>query len=161
MGDSESEDEPQTPLVQDMMATNVSSVDAEMTVREAASVMAKKDYGCLVVVSGKMAIGIITERDIVRKVTAEGIDPDKVLTKDVMSSPLITVSKKASILEVAEQMKTYNIRRVIVIDDRGALAGLVSTADFATWLAKEKNFSEPALRVIARMRASGTGGPYE
>ena len=60
------------------------------------------------------------------KVTAESVDPNKVLVEDIMSTPLITVTSTAKIGEVAEKMCAYEIRRMVVADEMGKVVGLVT-----------------------------------
>jgi CBS domain-containing protein len=153
-------DDDSEPDVQEIMASSVLTVDATATVRDAAVLMSKKAYGCVLVVEGDHAIGIITERDIVRQITAEGVDPSKVRAADIMSTPLVTIPVNATILEAAERMSTYGIRRIVVVYDDGALAGLLTAGDLAKWLAKQKDYSDAALNAIARLKKLGTGGPY-
>jgi CBS domain-containing protein len=80
----------------------------------------------LIVVVEDLAVGIVTEYDIVLKVTAEGVDPEKVLAQDIMSSPLISVTKNVSVLEAAEKMSTFKVRKFVVTDERGKLVGLIT-----------------------------------
>lgn len=147
-------------LVQDIMTTLVLTVGTGVNVKDAARLMAKRAHGCLLVVEGDRAIGIITERDIVRQVVAEGADPSKIRVTDIMSTPLVTVPQTATALEAAERMSLFEIRRIVVVHEDGALAGLLTAGDLAKWLAKLKNFADPALNAIARTKKSGTGGPY-
>jgi CBS domain-containing protein len=148
-------------LVEDVMATKVVTIDSEATVKTAASLMARRKCSCLVVVRGSAALGIVTERDLVRKVLAAGINPSKVLISDVMSAPLITTRPKATVIEATQKMSEYLIRRLVVVDESsGALVGLITANDVAKLLAKEKEYSDSELNAIARMR-HGTGGPYE
>lgn len=153
-------EEDSEPGVQEIMAANVLTVDAAATVKDAAVLMSKKAYGCVLVVEGDRAIGIITERDIVRQIAAEGIDPSKVRAADIMSTPLITIKVDSTVVEAAERMSNFGIRRIVVVLDDGALAGLLTAGDLAKWLAKRKNYSDAALNAIARLKRVGTGGPY-
>jgi CBS domain-containing protein len=153
-------DDDSEPGVQEIMAASVLTVDATATVKDAAVLMSKKAYGCVLVVEGHRAIGIITERDIVRQIAAEGVDPSKVRAADVMSTPLVTIPVESTIMEAAERMSTYGIRRIVVVNDDGALAGLLTAGDLAKWLAKQKNYTDSALNAIARLKRIGTGGPY-
>jgi CBS domain-containing protein len=148
------------PDVQEIMASSVLTVDATATVKEAAILMSKKAYGCVLVVEGKHAIGIITERDIVRQITAEGVDPSKVRAADIMSTPLVTIPVDSTVMEAAERMSAYGIRRIVIVYDNGALAGLLTAGDLARWLAMQKGYSDAALNAIARLKKGGTGGPY-
>jgi CBS domain-containing protein len=148
-------------LVEDVMATRVVKIESEATVREAASLMDRRRCSCLVVARENMALGIVTERDLVRKVLALGVDSSKVLISDIMSTPLITVSPKATIIEAAEKMSEYLIRRLVVVDQNEELVGLITAADIARLLAKKKKYSDFVLNAVARMRKDGTGGPYQ
>jgi CBS domain-containing protein len=111
-------------------------------------------------VQGDDALGIVTERDLVRKILAAGVDPSKVLMSDVMSTPLVTIGPEATVSEAAEKMSEYLIRRLVVVDDDGALVGLVTAGDIAKLLARKKEYSDSVLNALARMRKDGTGGPY-
>ncbi len=135
-------------------------MDARASVKEVAALMSKKAHGCVLVVEGDRAIGIITERDIVRQIASEGIDPSKVRAADIMSTPVVTIPVESTILEAAERMSAYGIRRIVVVHEDRALAGLLTAGDLAKWLAKQKNYSDSALNAIARMKKAGTGGPY-
>jgi CBS domain-containing protein len=154
----ESEDHEET--VEDIMSSKVVTVDRNATVRAAASQMAQRKCSCLVVLQGSAAIGIVTERDLVRKILAADVDPSKVLISDVMSTPLVAISSSSSVLEAAEKMSDYLIRRLAVVDGRGALVGIITAGDIARLLAKKKAYADSALNALARMRKGGTGGPY-
>ncbi len=142
------------------MVTDVHVVRTKTTVKEAAAVMAKEGHGCVIVVRADIAVGIVTERDIVHKVTSEGVDPSKIRVEDIMSTPLITVTPEVTIMEAAEKMSSFEIRRIVVVGDNGRLVGLLTAGDIARWLAKQKDYSDPALNAIARLKMSSTGGPY-
>lgn len=142
------------------MTANVLSTKVGTTVKEAVSLMVKNDTGCLVVIKDQNAVGIVTERDILNKITAEGVDPAKVLVEDIMSSPLVFVQTRSSISEIAEKMNTFQVRRTVVVNQNGQLAGIVGAEDLAKWLAKENNYSDATLNAIARIREAGYRGPY-
>ena len=146
--------------VEEIMVESVLTVEATATVRDAAVLMSKKEHGCVLVVEGKHALGIITERDIVRQITAEGVDPSKVRAADIMSAPLVTIPISSTIMEAAERMSAFGIRRIVVVHDNGTLAGLITAGDLARWLAMLKDYSDTALNAIARLKKAGTGGPY-
>jgi CBS domain-containing protein len=155
------ESQTETELVEDVMATRVVKIESDASVREAASLMDRRRCSSLVVVRANAALGIVTERDLVRKILATDVDPSKVLISDIMSTPLITVGPKATIIEAAEKMSEYLVRRLVVVDESGILVGLITAADIARLLAKKKEYSDSALNAIARMKKDGTGGPYQ
>jgi CBS domain-containing protein len=125
--------------VSDYMSIGFARVNSGDSVADAARVIQKAGATEAVVMQDDEPIGIVTERDIVRKIVAEGIDASKVLVTDVMTTPLITVSSTSSIEEASEQMTTYKIRYLPVVDE-GEVVGMVATKDIALALAKEQNF---------------------
>ncbi len=146
-------------LVKDIMEEKVQTVDLNASAKNSAAVMAKKGIGSLVVVQGGTAVGIVTEKDLVSKVIADGLDPAKVLVRDIMSTPLITIQPDAKITEAARLMIEYKIKRVVVTGADGSLAGIVTSGDLARALAERKDYSDMTLNAIAR--ASPAGGPYQ
>lgn len=155
------ESEPPNEVVRNVMSKKVVTVDGATTVKAGASLMARRKCSCLVVLQGGIAIGIVTERDLVRKILASGVDPSKVLISDVMSTPLVTIGSDSSVLEAAEKMSEYLIRRLAVVDGKGELVGLITAGDIARLLAKKKAYADSSLNAMARMKKGGTGGPYE
>ncbi len=147
-------------FAEEIMAASVLSTKVGTTVKDAVSLMVKNNAGCLVVLDEQVAVGIVTERDILNKITAEGVDPSRVLVEDIMSTPLVVVHTNSRISEVAERMSTFQVRRTVVINEKGMLAGIVGAEDLAKWLAKENNYSDATLNAIARVREAGYSGPY-
>ena len=130
--------------------TNVGSIMIEVvhmtrgeaTVVEAASVMLVKDVSCLVVAGKEGPIGMITERDILRRVTAARLNASRVRVKDIISAPLIATSMDSSIGDAAKKMIENNIKRLVVLGQDGTFLGLVTMTDLVRWLAKEKELSD-------------------
>jgi len=114
-------------FVKDVMRKNVISIDASMTVKDAATMMADTDVGCVVITRGNAPIGILTERDFVKRIVSEEKDLATPLA-DVMSFPLITVEPEDTVWEAAEVMKKNKIHKVPVAD-RGKLIGIITTTD--------------------------------
>ena len=84
-------------------------------------------------------VGIITDRDIVLDVIAQKIDPDSLNIQDVMSTGFITVEEKETLLDTLELMKNQGIRRVVVVDRKGSLQGLLSADDAIELIAEAMN----------------------
>ena len=102
-------------------------ISSETSIVEVAEVMASRDVGSvLVTVDGKEA-GILTERDLTRKVVAKGLDPRSTTAKNVMSSPLLTISQDATLLEAAEIMSKRRVRRLPVVNENRDVVGIIST----------------------------------
>jgi len=91
--------------------------------------MDKNDLGCVIVTdkAGK-PIGIITERDLVIRVLAKNLKPDTAKTKEIMTTPLVTIEPDATITEAARRMNRLDIRRLGVIY-KGNLVGIISSKD--------------------------------
>ena len=100
----------------DIAKSPVVSVDADISVEEAAKRMVENNVGGVLVYEGGKPAGILTERDILSKVVARGIKPSEAKVRDVMSSPLITVSPDTTLAETIDLMSKKKIRRVVVAD---------------------------------------------
>jgi len=114
-------------FVKDVMISDVASLDSTSMIKEAAKLMDSKNIGCIVVTKKNSPVGIITERDFVRRVASK----EKPLTstlEDVMSSPLITIDPDETVWEAAESMKVNNIHKLPVIKDNKIL-GIITTSD--------------------------------
>ena len=116
-------------LVKDAMSSPVFTVDEKLSVDKAATLMDQHELGC-VIVTGKdeKPIGIITERDLVSRVVAKNILPRKLTAKEVMSTPLMTISSETTLSETARAMSRLNIRRLGVMY-KGNLVGIISSKD--------------------------------
>lgn len=120
--------------VGDIMTKKVIVIDKGSPLVDAAKLMKKHDIGSIIVVNGKTAIGIITERDIVRKVIAQAKDASKIKVEEVMSKPLRVIRPTASIEEAARAMKSNRVKRLPVINDKKELIGILSEGDLARLL---------------------------
>jgi CBS domain-containing protein len=135
------------PTVKDFMTTNVITIDFKRTVLDAAKLMHQQDVGDLVVMDGVEAKGIVTERDLVRRVMAQK-KPLETKISDVMSNPLITIEEDSSLRDAARIMVKNKIRR-LPVTKKNVLVGIMATSDFARHLSK-KSFSEVMLAAITR-----------
>ncbi len=116
--------------VEDVMVREVISIDENSTVKEAAEIMNKFEIGCLLIIKGGKAMGIVTERDILKRVVAESKDVAKTKVKDIMSSPLVVVEPNMDLEEAVKLMFQMKIKKLPVIDGKN-LVGLVSLTDIA------------------------------
>lgn len=117
--------------VRDVMTRPVITVDADIDVLTAAKRMALANVGCLIVVSGEKPIGILTERDLVKKVVAKATAPQAVKVGDIMSSPLVTISPEASLRDAASLMLKSRIKRLPVTSN-GRLVGIITDTDLVS-----------------------------
>jgi CBS domain-containing protein len=107
--------------------------EPDTSIAEAARLMREHHVGGLVVVqekSGKrVPVGIITDRDLVIEVIAEGVDMRDISVGDIMSDQLVTAREGDDLLETLKMMRARGIRRLPVIDDDGVLAGILTVDD--------------------------------
>lgn len=127
----EKEEESSVSLkVEDVMVKEVITIDEHSTVKEAAEVMNKFEIGCLIAVRKGKAMGIITERDLLKRVVSEAKDATKTKVKDIMSSPLVVVEPNMDLEEAVKLMFQMRIKKLPVVDGK-RLVGLVSLTDIA------------------------------
>lgn len=108
------------------------------TVRTAAQRMQQRNVGSLVVVAeGMTPIGIVTDRDLVLRVLAEGVDPDTTRVEDVMTPEPRTVTRSTSIEEALAMMRRGEFRRLVVVDEEFYLRGVVALDDILKELATQ------------------------
>ncbi len=118
------------PVAQDLMTTDVVTIDGNATVREAVDKMKSEGVRCLIVErrDAEDAYGIVTQRDIVYNVVAWSEDPEKVRVHEIMTKPLVLVNRHLDIRHVARLMANAGLSRAPVIFD-GELQGIVSVSD--------------------------------
>jgi len=116
--------------VEDVMVQDVITIDENSTVKEAAEIMNKFEIGCLIAVRRGKAMGIITERDILKRVVTEAKDARKTKVKDVMSSPLVVAEPDMELEDAVKLMFQMKIKKLPVVDEK-RLVGLVSLTDIA------------------------------
>ena len=124
------EDEVRTSVpVRDVMSTPVISVHENENAESVAVLMDKHEIGSIIVSdSENHPLGIITERDIVCRITAKNLKPSRVKARDVMSSPIKIIGPDIDIKDAAAQMRSGIIRRLVVME-KGRMIGIVSSKD--------------------------------
>jgi CBS domain-containing protein len=135
------------PTIKDIMTENVVSISIDDSVFEAANLMNSNQVGCLVIMNEEEPIGIVTERDIVRRVVAKKL-PLETKISAVMSKSLITIGPDASLKEAARVMSSNKIRRLPVLK-QNKLVGIVVASDFVRNAGK-KSVSEEILEAMGR-----------
>jgi CBS domain-containing protein len=105
--------------VSDMMSKNLELVEAMTSVMEAARKMKEKNVSSLVIVDNeKRPIGIVTERDLVRKACVNDIRTSAINVNEIMSSPIITIDSSSSASEAIDRMVQNNVRHLLVVDKK-------------------------------------------
>jgi len=115
-------------FVKDVMVTDVVTVEPNVNVRRAVRAMNDFEIGCLIVVEAGRVVGVLTERDVLKRVVDEGRNPDKTLVKEVMSKPPITINPDADLEDAIELMFKHKIKKLPVVEN-GKLVGLVTFTD--------------------------------
>ena len=111
------------------LPTTVHTAPEDISVKDIARLMTARGVGAVVVMDGVKPVGIVTDRDIVVRVTAPGRDPMTVLVGEVMSKPLVTVSVAASVETAIELMGWHGVRRLPIVDDSGRLSSILTLDD--------------------------------
>jgi CBS domain-containing protein len=104
-------------------------------VSQVVGLMRTQDVGAIPICEdrdGKKLVGIVTDRDLTLRVTAEGKDPNSAKIMEVMTRELVTCSPDADLQEALDAMEAHQVRRIPVTNDRGVLIGIIAQADVAT-----------------------------
>ena len=115
-------------IVADIMSSPVATIDSEANVRDAALLMADRKIGSIVIERQGEPIGIVTERDMLERVVSLCRDPCETKMREIMSSPLVTISKDIGILDAMRKMRENGISRLVVMENN-TLLGIVSERD--------------------------------
>lgn len=115
----------------EIMTKDPRTVTPDTGLQEVARLMQQEDVGIIPVVEagGTSLLGVVTDRDIALRVVGEGKDPKTTKVGDVMSKGVTTGKQDDSVDDVMELMGREQIRRIPIVDDRGALVGIVAQAD--------------------------------
>jgi len=116
--------------ISELMTTEVETISADQTAREAASFMLRADAGSIPVCEGDKVVGMITDRDIAVRGVAEGRGPDTPVS-ELMSDGIICAREDDDIHDVARRMSEEQVRRLPVLDAADRLCGIVSLGDLS------------------------------
>ena len=117
--------------IQDVMTPAPWALEFSASVMDAAELMRQSDIGDVIVLEEDHLCGIVTDRDIVVRVLAEGSDPATVTLGEICSRELTTISPTASIGEAVRLIRDKAIRRLPVVEEDGEVVGIVSIGDIA------------------------------
>jgi CBS domain-containing protein/acyl dehydratase len=119
--------------VSEVLQSPVETVDRTATARAAAERLDESGIGSLVIVDGQRPVGIVTDVDLTRLI-ADGVDPQTTAIESIMSRPVVTVTADETITDAAQTIRDHEIKRLPVVDDDGALVGIVTTTDLTNYL---------------------------
>ncbi len=117
--------------VRDIMVSDVKTINKDATIKEAATMMSEYRIGSLIVVEDSRVVGIITERDVMKKVVAESKDATKTTVKEVMEKEVIMIRPDTDIEDAVEIMMEKQIKKLPVVEGN-ALVGIITTLDICT-----------------------------
>jgi CBS domain-containing protein len=116
------------PHVRDKMVSGVVTLEPGTGVVDAAKRMIQEEKGPLPIVEGERPVAIVTDRDIIAHVVAEGRDPKSITVDDIASHELVTIGPEQDVEEARRLMDEHQLDRVLVVEDE-RLVGIVSEAD--------------------------------
>ena len=117
----------------DIMQKNVITIELEKTAQYASTILKDNDISFLVVVEDSKPVGIVSERDIVRKIVAENKEASKIQLESIMSKKFKWVEPNSSIESAVQKMLNNNIRRLVVLEDEN-LVGVITQTDLTEFL---------------------------
>ena len=124
--------------MRDLMTSNPCSIEADKPVAYAAKMMRDEDVGLAPIVEGEKLVGTLTDRDIAIRVVAAGKDPESTTVREVATTRLVTIDPEQDLDEALRLMAQNQVRRLLVVEADGRLAGVVAQADVARHASDEK-----------------------
>jgi CBS domain-containing protein len=153
-------------LVGELMTEKLKTIDSSSTAQEASKKMRDKKIGSLVVLDNKNSnkpIGIVTERDLVRKVCANDANSSKILVKELMSSPLVTINSKSSVEVAADTMVQNKVRHLLVVEEDENISevnkplGIITPSDFVGYLKENLNMDDVNAKILELLKEQMEG----
>lgn len=149
--------------ISEIMTTNMEFIDMTENAQKAAKKMKEKRISSLLVVDNtkknkkeeeEEPVGIVTERDLVNRVCAEGISGREVSVREIMSSPIATVEGQATIETAADLMLSNKVRHLLVIDEQtGKPMGIIAPSDLNRYLRGNTDMDEVNARILKTIQA--------
>ena len=117
-----------TLLVRDVMTKDVKVIGPDSSVHQVVAAMNKYNIGSIIVVKDDRPDGVISERDILRRVVEPCLSPETITAKQIMTSPVITISESASVDEVIKLMAEKRVRKIPVMK-KDKIVGIITYTD--------------------------------
>lgn len=115
-------------MVDSIMVKKVVTFKPEALVTDIAKVMSKKNISCVVIVKNYKPIGLLTERDVIKKIVSKKLSTVNLKAKDIMTTKLLYIHSRENIFHAADLMRKKHIRRLPVVE-KGKLVGLITETD--------------------------------
>jgi len=140
-----------TRAVQHFMTSSIICAKKNDSVRDLCGVMAKENISCMVIKGHGGPAGIITERDIIKKIVASNVDPAKTKASDIMSKPIIGIDRDRDLTEALDIMRSKKVRRIVVTTKKNKIKGLITQTDvinalYETLISKLKEIEDVYIR---------------
>ena len=134
--------------VEEVMARDVEFIPADAPVREAAELMGELDVGALPVGTAARLDGIVTDRDLLYRVVARGLDCAGVTVRQVMSRPVVSCQEDDTVQAALDLMAANHVRRLPVLDGAGKVSGWLTLADLSRRTLLDSGALQDALRAV-------------
>jgi CBS domain-containing protein len=144
-----------TQSIAEIMTEKLETIIITGSAQDAAKKMSDKDVSSLVVIdNNNKPVGIITERDLVRKVSVKDVNSSNILIKDILSSPLVTIDSKLTIEGAADTMVNNKVRHLLVVDNNNIERpiGVITATDFASYLKENIDMDEVNARILESLK---------
>jgi CBS domain-containing protein len=135
----------------------VEFIAADAPVREAAELMGELDVGALPVGGPDDLRGVVTDRDILYRVVAHGLDPSATRVGEVLSSPAVSCDEEDGVQAALDLMAAHHVRRLAVRDAAGRVTGWITLADLARGLLHNGDALQVALRALTEEGSAAAG----
>jgi CBS domain-containing protein len=146
MSASTTSSEPEaSTYVEDIMSRDIVKISADKSIQEVANIMAERNISSILVEDSGKIIGILTERDLVRNVSAKDLLASKTPAVSIMSAPIATASKSSLVERAADLMVRNKIRHLAVEDNYGNITGVITATDLARYLRRKLPPTDPEI----------------
>jgi len=140
--------------VKGVMVEEVITVKPSTTVREAVALMNENEIGCLIVTKKGKPVGIITERDILKKIVCQSKNPGRVKVSEIMSAPLVVGKDNMDLGDAARLMLKQNVKKLPIVNG-GNLVGLITLTD----IVRVDHVEHMLIKIINQLRKNGWNPP--
>jgi signal-transduction protein with cAMP-binding, CBS, and nucleotidyltransferase domain len=137
--------------IAEIMTTRIETIGLEDNAQEAARKMKHKNVSSLVVVDkNDQAVGIVTERDLVREVCVQDASSNQHIIKNIMSSPIVTIDPNSSVETAANVMMQNKVRHLVVVNEKKTL-GIITATNFVDYLNQHLDLDDVNARILSAL----------
>jgi signal-transduction protein with cAMP-binding, CBS, and nucleotidyltransferase domain len=135
----------------EIMTTRIETIGLEDNAQEAARKMKHKNVSSLVVVDkNDQAVGIVTERDLVREVCVQDASSNQHIIKNIMSSPIVTIDPNSSVETAANVMMQNKVRHLVIVNEKRTL-GIITATNFVNYLNQHLDLDDVNARILSAL----------